>query len=150
MRKTKTASPIGDLLERYFREQGQEQKFSELKVFSEWDNVVGEAISANACPVSVNQGHLVVAVRNSMWLTELGFDEKKYRNKLNRLLGKGVIKTISFRIGQIPEREKPAAQAQSQPLDPQLAKKIDKILASVEDENLQKLLKDWLTALGSR
>jgi hypothetical protein len=147
MRKSKTASPIGDLLERYFREQGQEQRFSELKVFSEWDNVVGEVISANARPVSVNQGHLVVAVRNSMWLTELGFDEKKYRNKLNRLLGKGVIKSISFRLGQLPEREKPAGR-EPQPIDPQLAGKIETILASVEDEPLRKLLKDWLTALG--
>jgi hypothetical protein len=141
---------LDKLLEKFFRDKGQEQKYRELKVFEVWEKVMGGEIRSNAAPVSINQGRLVVSVRNSVWLTELGFTRQKIKTKLNRNLGKGTVTDISFRIGPVPE---PAAARHeeikpSKFKDPALAKKLDRMLASVHDESLRKSLKDWFAAIA--
>lgn len=142
---------VDKLLEKFFRDLGQEQKYRELKVFDVWDRVMGEEIKSNAVPVSINQGRLTVAVRNSVWLTELGFTRQKIKTRLNRDLGRGTIKDISFRIGQIPERTEAGDAKDKKPgtLDPALDKKIEQMLGSIKDQALRKILKDWFCAMGS-
>jgi len=150
MPRKKRPAPLEKLLDQFFKDRGQEQKYRELKVFDVWDQVMGEEIKSNAVPVSVNQGRLVVSVRNSVWLTELGFTRQKIKNKLNRNLGRGTIKDISLRIGPVPERGAADTQEEKPPQikDPELAKKLDRMLASVGDEDLRKLLKDWFAAIA--
>lgn len=140
------------LLEKFFRQHGQEQRFKELKVFDAWNEAVGEQISRNAQPVSVNQGRLVVSVRNSIWLQELGFSRQKLKNKLNRILGKGVIKDISFRIGQIADAEsvEKISQAPSKPLSPELEQKINNLLISIEDPELRAELKSLILVISQK
>jgi len=152
MPSKKRPAPLDKLLDQFFKERGQEQKYRELKVFEVWDQVMGEEIKSNAVPVSVNQGRLQVSVRNSVWLTELGFARQKLKTKLNRNLGRGVIKDISLRIGQVPEHGAADTQEEKPPQikDPALDKKIDQMLASVGDEALRKLLKDWLAAMADQ
>jgi len=143
---------VNKLVEKFFREIGQEQRFRELKVFEVWEQLMGEEIRENARPVSVNQGRLLVVVRNSIWLTELGFARQKIKGKLNRALGKGTIKDITFRIGPIPEK----TEAKIQPgkisgkADPELAEKIERMLGALDDRRLKELLKNWLSALAER
>jgi hypothetical protein len=143
---------VDKLLEKFFKDLGQEQKYRELKVFDVWDRVMGEEIKSNAVPVSINQGRLTVAVRNSVWLTELGFTRQKIKNRLNRDLGRGTVKDISFRIGQVPEavEEKKIQELGPKSPVPALAKEIDRMLGSVQDKKLRQLLKDWLEAMATQ
>jgi len=143
---------LDKLLEKFFRERGEEQRFRELGVFDAWEAKMGEEIKRNAHPVSINQGRLVVVVRNSVWLTELGFARQKIKSKLNRELGKGTIKDITFRIGQIPEPlvEKSEAEQNAQTAAARLGERFEQLLASIDDQNLRALLKGWLAALAGK
>jgi hypothetical protein len=149
MRPKSRAVPLDKLLDQFFKEHGHEQQYRELKVFEVWDQVMGEEIKSNASPVSIMQGHLKVAVRNSVWLTELGFARLKIKTKLNRKLGRGVIKDISFRIGPAPEppEMKAGGDKKPSPLNPALGEKVDRMLGSVPDKDLRALLKDWFAAM---
>ncbi len=148
MKKT-APLPLEDLLGKFFRSQGQGQRFQELKVFQLWNEAVGEEIGKNARPVSVNQGRLVVAVRNSIWLSELGFERQKLKKKLNRVLGKGIIQEISFRIGPIPDSvpDPEESPPDSKPLTPELEQKLQKLLSRIDDPDLKSALKNLLRAL---
>jgi len=150
MERKRRPLSLDKLLEQFFREHGQEQRFRELKVFEEWDKVLGEEIRENARPVSVNQGRLVVSVRNSIWLTELGFARQKLKSKLNRALGKGTIKDITFRIGPLEKKAggKNHPEQIDNPSDPELAGRIEKMLEKVADPELKGLLKNWLCTLA--
>jgi len=137
--------PLEKILEKFFREQGQEQSFKEIKVFQIWRQAVGEEISKNAIPISVNQGRLLVAVRNSIWLNELGFARQKLKSKLNRALGKNIIKEISFRISELPEQKPIQLNPEPKEKSPELLKKLEQLLATIDDQNLKQLLKNWLS-----
>jgi len=151
MKKT-APMPLEKLLEKFFRDQGQERRFKELKVFQVWNQAVGEEIGKNAQPVSVNQGRLVVSVRNSIWLSELGFERQKLKRKLNRVLGKDIIQEISFRIGPIPDSspapEKPRPDLK--PLSPELEQKLNDLLSSIEDPDLRNQLKNLILAISQK
>ncbi len=141
--------PIEKLIEKFFREAGEEQRYRESKVFQIWNQVVGEEISQNAQPVMVENGRLVVAVRNSLWLSELGFERHKIKRKLNRRLGKGTIREISFRIGNIPELGSKAEVFTSPQLErfapSQLKKEIEIKLEKIKDPELRESLKNLLS-----
>ena len=150
-RKAKPVS-ADKLLEKFFRDMGEDQRFRELGVFEVWDELMGEEIRKNAQPVSVNKGRLIVSVRNSMWLNELGFSRPKIKSKLNRELGKGTITDITFRIGSIPEKKAEEAevkQSRKAP-DPKSIEQIKRMVSSIEDERLRELLKNWLAAVAER
>ncbi len=100
MERKGKAVPVGSLVEKFFRGLGQEQRLRESRVFEVWDEAVGADIARNARPVSVKDGLLVVEVRNPVWMTELTFARPKLKSKLNRALGRGAIRDISFRIGE--------------------------------------------------
>jgi len=144
MEKTGPKS-LEKILEKFFREQGQEQRFKEIKVFQVWDQAVGEEISKNAIPISVNQGRLLVAVRNSIWLNELGFSRQKLKSKLNRALGKNIIKEISFRISELPDQKPNQIKPEPKEKSPELLKKLEQLLSTIDDQNLKQLLKNWLS-----
>lgn len=149
-RKAKPVS-ADKLLEKFFREMGEDQRFRGLRIFEVWDTLMGEEISKNAQPVSINQGRLVVSVRNSIWMNELQFSKLKIRSKLNRELGKDTITDVTFRIGPILEkkREEPAMPSRKA-LDSKSMERINRMVASIEDEQLRKLLKNWMAAAAER
>jgi len=139
---------VEKLLEKFFREVGEEQRFRESKVFQVWKQVVGEEISQNAQPIMVERGRLIVAVRNSLWLSELGFERHKIKRKLNRLLGKGTIREISFRIGNVNEPAPESLCSETAPAQisckPQVEQEIKSKLEEIKDPELKEILKNLL------
>ncbi len=141
--------PLEKVLQRFFRQHGQERKFNELKVFELWNEAVGPEIGKNAQPVSVNNGWLTVKVRNSIWLQELGFERQKLKRKLNRLLGKGTITDITFRIGPIadPQPEPAPNKSPAKPLSKDLERKFESLVQAVDDPQLREQLKAFLLTI---
>jgi len=148
MKKRIAPEPLENILRRFFRSHGQEQKLNELKVFERWEEAVGPEIARNAQPLSVHNGWLAVKVRNSIWLSELGFEKQKLKSRLNRLLGKGTITDLTFRIGTLDEprrgssEKEPAARTRGKKLD----RKLETLLLAVDDPQLREQLKDLLIA----
>ena len=61
-----------------------------------WNEVVGEKISKNTEPISVEHGTLTVSVSSSTWRQELVFKQQDIINQLNKKLGKNTIKEVRF------------------------------------------------------
>ena len=61
-----------------------------------WDAVVGEKVSQNTKPISVEHGVITVSVSNPTWRQELLFKQQDIIKQLNNKLGKNTIKEIRF------------------------------------------------------
>lgn len=62
-----------------------------------WPEVVGFEISANARPVRLRAGRLVVSTSSSAWAQTLHLMSDSVRTKLNERLGAGTIEQMVFR-----------------------------------------------------
>jgi hypothetical protein len=91
--------PLGELLNRLLRNWGLDRVSREREVFTRWAEALGEQLAHNIRPVAIHHGVLVVAVKDSVWLQELQFMKDDLKKKLNRVLGKGGIHDLRFKIG---------------------------------------------------
>jgi predicted nucleic acid-binding Zn ribbon protein len=87
---------IGELLPIFFRRWGIKQTIDEHKAILYWTEVVGQEISKNTTPIRISHGVLLVGVKDSIWLNELVYLKSMICNKLNKRIGKKVIKDIKF------------------------------------------------------
>jgi len=72
------------------------------RVVSIWETTVGDALAGHTEPVSFREGVLSVAVDSSAWLFQLErFHKKLVRDKLNKELGRPLVKKIIFRFGEM-------------------------------------------------
>jgi predicted nucleic acid-binding Zn ribbon protein len=92
-------SVIADVLKQYRPESDSEL----IKVWPVWDEVVGDAIAANAQPAAFKGDLLLVHVTSSAWIHQLQFLKADIISKLNSALDKPVVAEIKFKIGPFPQ-----------------------------------------------
>ena len=61
-----------------------------------WEEVVGDKISKNTEPQSVEHGTLTVSVSNPAWRQELIFKKEEIIKQLNKKIGENTIKELRF------------------------------------------------------
>jgi predicted nucleic acid-binding Zn ribbon protein len=83
-------------LEQFYREAGIEKAVSQYSVLHFWDQVVGPVVAENTTPTEVEHGVLFVRTASPAWRQELQFQKQTIIAKLNRKVGKPVIKDIRF------------------------------------------------------
>tara|TARA_A100001035_G_scaffold132611_1_gene104294 strand:+ start:285 stop:560 length:276 start_codon:yes stop_codon:yes gene_type:complete len=83
---------IKTLLNNHGLEKGVQQNTAVVV----WDTVVGERVSQNTKPISVEHGVITVSVSNPTWRQELLFKQQDIIKQLNNKLGKNTIKEIRF------------------------------------------------------
>jgi len=75
---------------------GIEKRLAETRVCQIWKEVVGEGLSRETAVVSIKRGRLFVKVRTPSWRNELTFLRSQIISKLNRRVGKKVVREIVF------------------------------------------------------
>jgi len=90
------AKPINKLIFQFLKSIGVKEKIDENFAIIYWDNVVGKEISAQTEPFKVLKGSLFVKVKDSVWRNELQFFKNEILDKLNRKIGKQIIRDIKF------------------------------------------------------
>ena len=110
------------------------------KIVECWAEVVGEAIARNAWPARIQRdGTLVVHTASSAWAFELTQLERSIADRLRGLLeGR-----LRFVPGPLPELDLPVsvrATAEAPAISPEDRREADSVAASVEDEDLRKLV----------
>ena len=87
---------IGGALKQLIRSSSLEKGLQEQKAIDFWPSVVGQKISENTEPVSVEGGVLSIKTKNSSWSQELQLQKPQILEKLNKRLNKKIIKDIRF------------------------------------------------------
>jgi hypothetical protein len=113
-----------------------------------WPDIVGPDVAANARPVQLSKGRLVVSTSSSVWAHTLSYMETDLKDKLNEHLGPVVIDHIVFRHAGWEERKRdrhaetsPRRYAEAQPLS-ELQREA---LAEVEELDLPPEIRDRIT-----
>ena len=88
----KLNTSIKTFLDNYGLEKGVKQNTA----IAIWCEVVGDRVSKNTEPVSVEHGVITVSVSNPTWRQELLFKHQDIIQELNNRLGKNTIKEIRF------------------------------------------------------
>jgi hypothetical protein len=88
---------LGDVVARF----GLDRSLDDYRIWQAWDEVVGPVISRNAQPQKLNASRLVVAVRNAGWMQELTLLRRDLAERLNRWMGREVIKEIFLVVGKV-------------------------------------------------
>lgn len=89
-------SRIGGLVKSTLRDMGLQEKILQQQAIAKWPEVVGRQIAGSATPESVRDGILFVCCKSSMWSSELSLHKDDIVKRLNKAVGKEVVKDIRF------------------------------------------------------
>ena len=90
------AKPLNMLINKFLKSIGLKEKFEENFAIVYWDSVVGKEISENTEPFKVNKGVLFIKVKDSTWRNELQYFKNEIIEKLNRKIGKRIVRDLKF------------------------------------------------------
>ena len=93
---------IGSVLEDALRGLKYNTKLKEHLVLEVWDEVVGEYIAKQTQPESIRDNKLFVRVSTLPWIRQLESLKQMIIERLNRRVGKRVLKEVQFSLGEIP------------------------------------------------
>ena len=146
---------IRRILNATLRRLGLEKRIRECAILPFWAEAVGKNIALHTRPLKVYDGRMTVLVESSSWTQELTFLKSGIMERLNNTIGKKVIKDIYFKVGEV--KEKPASSAgppmrrkegidlERVKLDREKRRKIEESLKKIEDPEIKKILKNFLT-----
>ena len=87
---------IGGALKKLIKTTGLEKGIAQQKALEIWSEIVGETVSKNTEPISIEHGILNIKTTTPVWRQELQFQKKQIIEKLNKKLNKKLIKDIRF------------------------------------------------------
>jgi len=91
---------IGDILDRVLKNLEIDTKIDEGKALELWPMVAGAKLAARTRAASVVRGKMTVECQSGAWAQECRMLKAKIRDKLNKELGREVVKDIVFRAGE--------------------------------------------------
>jgi predicted nucleic acid-binding Zn ribbon protein len=94
-------TPVGDTLQRVLQRIDPDHRMHAFRVWTFWEEEVGEAIAAHAEPAGFRSGVLSVRVDSPAWMQELQFLKESLREQLNRRLGEPLIRDVYFVSGAV-------------------------------------------------
>src|SRR5687767_3757415 len=115
---------------------GASEEVIEAACLGAWKHAVGETLNAHARAETLRDHTLVVAVEDKIWQRQLEQMREQFLFRLNKVLGRRVVKVIEFRIA--PEKfavQKPVAEksaTRSIPIE------LVSAAASIEDPGLRR------------
>lgn len=98
----KAPQDIGILVQDVLKNLGVLDRLGEAKVFQLWGDIVGEGIERVTTPLRVEGHKLFVGVESAVQRQELVYSKKEILEKINGLIGSGIIRDISFTVLRRP------------------------------------------------
>ncbi|HVN95428.1 MAG TPA: DUF721 domain-containing protein [Syntrophorhabdaceae bacterium] len=68
----------------------------EIKIFSSWEEIVGEKTASHARPANVSNRVLYVEVDDPLWLSQLKYMKVDIITKIDRNIKEGLFKDLRF------------------------------------------------------
>ncbi len=143
---------IRGILRNVINQEGMERKLDECEALLVWEDVA-PTLAARTQPVAISRGRLVINVTDSVILHQLTFYKKEYIDKINLMLGRRIVRDITFRVGNVERRgqgtesrDEYIERLHSVELDQDEIAKIDEITDQIEDEEVRDSLKELFTS----
>ena len=92
---------VGPILDRLLKNLEIDKKVDEGQALLIWAEVVGPKMAARTRAESVYRGRMTVLAQNPAWVQEGTFMRVQIREKLNKMLGREIIKEIIFKVGDV-------------------------------------------------
>lgn len=96
---TRTAS-VSVVLSGLLRKLQPDARPSLEEVRGIWERLAGKEAAEHSWPVRLARGRMVVEVENSGWMHALGMEKAFLLEGLIELMGAGMVRQLSFRIGE--------------------------------------------------
>lgn len=112
---------LGSAVDDALRRLQLDGRAREMRALLVWAEVVGPQIAAVTEPDVVREGVLHVVARTSTWASELTFHKQSILKGINQRLGKGTLRDLRFRQGQLNDGGRVEAPAALLPTDAELA-----------------------------
>ncbi len=97
VKSSRTPRKITDIVDDIYSIYGMNQAKEEHQALRVWNHIVGDTIAKMTEVEKFVQGVLFVHVMNPSWRTELSFRKKNIISRLNKALGKNLVKDIVFK-----------------------------------------------------
>jgi predicted lipase len=137
------ATPLGSLLTNLM----QQAPSWHFTIFSSWESIMG-SLSTKVTVERINNNVITLGVYDSCWLQELYHLSPLLKNRINQALDQPHIKELRFKQINAQQRKKyhakkdnPVAAVATLPL----TKEEEKVVQTVDDPELQKLLLQFRT-----
>ena len=131
-------------------------RLDEYRVFGQWEKSVGPVIAHHAQPQTVRGKKLTLVVDSPAWMQQLSLLKPEIMEKVNGNLGKGAIKDIALRLGEVELREHPLERSTAHPvLGRDERGKIDDYVREISDADTREAVrrvieKDFLSRKRAR
>lgn len=123
-----------------------------IRIFAWWDRAVPPRIAANARPVRLTNGTLIVHCRTSAWANDLEFVRVQLLQSAQRFAPQ-TVKALKIRVGPVPEmtlRRKQEDDVLPVPLS-QLPGELARALAGIHDDTVRETVaRTAATSLGRK
>lgn len=95
---------LGDFLSNSLKALDIEHRVLQETCILLWDEVVGKQIANASQPEFVKDGRMFVTVKSSVWANELSLYKAEIIARLNKRIGRPVLKDIIMKVGSVKKR----------------------------------------------
>lgn len=88
--------PLGRALDELVLRRRWAGRLDGARIFDLWDQVAGEEIAANASPVKLHGGVLVIAARDAGWATQLRYLAAEVQARANSVMGPDTVRRVQI------------------------------------------------------
>ncbi|MBW2465809.1 MAG: DUF721 domain-containing protein [Deltaproteobacteria bacterium] len=146
---------ISRLLSTVFADKKWHGRLELHKVFEFWDRTVGKEIAAVAQPALVRGGNVLwIKVKDSIWMQQLHLQKVLLLEKINIQLKGEKFSDIRFQLDSsltgTPEPDTVPEKRKTVLLDKKKEQEFDKLIGSLENEDLKASLKSLWVAMKTK
>jgi len=96
-------TPAAEVLSAVLQRVDPDQELRTYRLWTFWNDEVGDTIARRARPARVRNGILFVQVATHAWMQELQFMKEEIRTRLNARLGAALVRDIYFVSGSFDD-----------------------------------------------
>ena len=143
----KKPQSIQSILERTLKTLEIDVPLKTHSILGVWNEIVGESVAEHSQPRSIRNRILFVDVSHSTWMQQLQFLKPTLLDQVNAFLQEPLIQDIRFKWGKVsPTLPAPPKTLlrEDEPLDQGTLDRIENLLREIDDEAVQKSLREVL------
>lgn len=92
---------LSRLLPKLLNATGANPEMAEIAAKVAWSRAAGDGLRRHAIPFRLSRATLIVLVADAIWQRQMQSMSTELISRVNRLLGRGVVETIEFRIDPV-------------------------------------------------